>query len=358
MLVDLEVARLQPALDEARGGPQAVQRRRVIGDQPLGEDAFVHPAQAIERAAGRVREVGWRHGGPHRVVRGHRLHRGAHRARARGRSASARCSRPATARASRALADELGGLESAVADVARPETRPGARRSAATSWSPASARSRAGARRRVEAAIDAGAHYLDSTGETPFIRRIFEQWGPRAEAAGVALLTAMGYDWVPGNLAGALALRPTPAEAADARRRSATSCTGRRLGMSGGTRASAAGVFLEPSFAWRGGRIVTERGGAARAVVPGRRPRRARRSRSAPRSTSRCRRRFPGCRRSTSTSAGSVARRTRCAAVSLGLSVATRLPLVRGVLGEVHRPRRQGQHRRPGRRGARRLGLS
>jgi short subunit dehydrogenase-like uncharacterized protein len=32
--------------------------------------------------------------------------------------------------------------------------------------------------------------------------------------------------------------------------------------MSGGTRASAAGVFLEPSFAWRGGRIVRERPGA------------------------------------------------------------------------------------------------
>jgi hypothetical protein len=47
--LDLEVARLQPALDEARGSPQAIQRRRVIGDQPLGEDAFVHPAQGIER---------------------------------------------------------------------------------------------------------------------------------------------------------------------------------------------------------------------------------------------------------------------------------------------------------------------
>src|SRR5205823_5461250 len=33
-------------------------------------------------------------------------------------------------------------------------------------------------------------------------------------------------------------------------------------GMSGGTRASAAGVLLEPTHAWRGGRIVAERGGA------------------------------------------------------------------------------------------------
>jgi short subunit dehydrogenase-like uncharacterized protein len=34
-----------------------------------------------------------------------------------------------------------------------------------------------------------------------------------------------------------------------------------REAMSGGTAASAAGTFLEPSFAYRGGRIVAERGG-------------------------------------------------------------------------------------------------
>ena len=59
----------------------------------------------------------------------------------------------------------------------------------------------------LRAAVDKGAHYLDSTGEPPFIRGVFETWGPRAKEAGVGLLTAMGYDYVPGNLAGALALR-------------------------------------------------------------------------------------------------------------------------------------------------------
>ena len=58
----------------------------------------------------------------------------------------------------------------------------------------------------AEAAIAQGAHYIDSTGEPPFIREVFERYGPRAESAGIGMITAFGYDWVPGNLAGALAL--------------------------------------------------------------------------------------------------------------------------------------------------------
>jgi hypothetical protein len=59
----------------------------------------------------------------------------------------------------------------------------------------------------VAAAVDAGAVYLDSSGEPPFIRQVFEEFGPRAERTGAVLLTAFGYDYVPGNLAGALALQ-------------------------------------------------------------------------------------------------------------------------------------------------------
>ena len=39
------------------------------------------------------------------------------------------------------------------------------------------------------------------------MREVFERYGPSAEKAGIGMLTAFGYDWVPGNLAGALALR-------------------------------------------------------------------------------------------------------------------------------------------------------
>jgi short subunit dehydrogenase-like uncharacterized protein len=110
----------------------------------------------------------------------------------------------------------------------------------------------------VQAAIGAGAHYLDSTGESPFIRRVFERFGGAAQSAGCGLVTAFGYDWVPGNLAGALALR----EARDAVRVDVGYFITGRAGMSGGTRASAIEALLAPSYGWRDGRLVTERGAA------------------------------------------------------------------------------------------------
>jgi short subunit dehydrogenase-like uncharacterized protein len=113
----------------------------------------------------------------------------------------------------------------------------------------------------VRAAIDAGAHYLDSTGEPPFIRAVFERHGVAAETAGVGLLPAFGYDYVPGNLAGALALR-------EAGERAVSVDVGYFLSgdarPSGGTRASASGMLAEPAYAFRGGRLVAER--AARSV--------------------------------------------------------------------------------------------
>jgi short subunit dehydrogenase-like uncharacterized protein len=103
------------------------------------------------------------------------------------------------------LADELGGLETRVADVTRPETVRALIQDRDVLVSTVGPFLRWGTP-AIEAAIDAGAVYIDSTGEPTFIRRVFEYYGPRARGTGASLLTAFGYDWVPGNLAGALAL--------------------------------------------------------------------------------------------------------------------------------------------------------
>ena len=159
------------------------------------------------------------------------------------------------------LAGELGGdLDVKVADVSRPETVTAlvekgdvmvATVGPFTKWGGPAA----------EAAIAKGAHYLDSTGEPPFIREVFERYSPRAESAGIGMLTAFGYDWVPGNLAGALALRAGGGAAT--RVDTGYFITGSGVGgMSGGTKASLAGVINAPSFGWRDGAIRSERGAA------------------------------------------------------------------------------------------------
>jgi short subunit dehydrogenase-like uncharacterized protein len=156
-----------------------------------------------------------------------------------------------------ALASELG-LEHAVADVDRPESVKDLVGRGDVLITTVGPFKRWGAT-AAEAAISQGAHYIDSTGEPPFIREVFERYGPAAARAGSGMLTAFGYDWVPGNLAGGLALRDAGKQAA--RVDVGYFTTGpMRDGMSGGTRASLVGVIAEPSFVWRDGRVVTERG--------------------------------------------------------------------------------------------------
>lgn len=59
----------------------------------------------------------------------------------------------------------------------------------------------------VAAAIATGTHYVDTTGEQLYIKRIFSAYGARARAAGVAVVPAVGFDFVPGDLIANLAAR-------------------------------------------------------------------------------------------------------------------------------------------------------
>ena len=158
------------------------------------------------------------------------------------------------------LAGEIGGgLDAATADVSDPSSVAALVEKGdvlVTTVGPFARWGHAAA----SAAVTKAAHYLDSTGEPTFVREVFERYGVSAEKAGIGMLTAFGYDWVPGNLAGALALREAGPEAV--RVDTGYFMVGRasRDSMSGGTMASLTGAVADPSFAYRGGRIVTERG--------------------------------------------------------------------------------------------------
>lgn len=158
-----------------------------------------------------------------------------------------------------ALADELGGLETVVADVTRPASVSEAVGEGDVLISTVGPFLRFG-EPAVQAAAVKGAHYLDSTGEGPFIREVFERWGPVAAQNGVGLLSAFGFDYVPGNLAAALALAEAGPDAV------AVDVGYFPVGFrtSGGTRASIAGMMLEDGFALRDGRVQVERAGRRR----------------------------------------------------------------------------------------------
>jgi short subunit dehydrogenase-like uncharacterized protein len=112
----------------------------------------------------------------------------------------------------------------------------------------------------IEAAIDAGCAYADSTGEGPFIRAVFEQDGPRAQANGARLMTAIGYDYVPGNLAGALAIEDARAAGRIPVAVEIGYFVTGGMGLSSGTKASAAAIATAPAFTLRSGTIVDSRG--------------------------------------------------------------------------------------------------
>lgn len=52
----------------------------------------------------------------------------------------------------------------------------------------------------VHAAAAVGTHYVDTTGEQPFMRSVFEHFDAAAQESGAALVSGMGFDYLPGDL--------------------------------------------------------------------------------------------------------------------------------------------------------------
>lgn len=110
----------------------------------------------------------------------------------------------------------------------------------------------------ARAAADAGAHYLDTTGEVRFVHTLKHRYHDRAQETGAVMLPAFGYDYIPGILAGTLAAR----QGGDRVRNLdigyfATGPLWR--GLSHGTRTTMRDGLTLPSLLWHQHRLVNER---------------------------------------------------------------------------------------------------
>ncbi|WP_404951330.1 saccharopine dehydrogenase NADP-binding domain-containing protein [Streptomyces sp. ARC12] len=110
----------------------------------------------------------------------------------------------------------------------------------------------------AQAAADAGAHYIDSSGEVGFVRTLHARHHRRARETGAVMLPAFGYDYVPGLLAAALAVR-TAGEAARTVDVGYFATGPIWRGISQGTRTTMRDGMTLPSARWYRHRLVDER---------------------------------------------------------------------------------------------------
>jgi short subunit dehydrogenase-like uncharacterized protein len=116
--------------------------------------------------------------------------------------------------------------------------------------------------RPVAAAIDRRAHYLDTSGEQAFARLVYDEYGGRAEANEVVVLTSFGFDYVPGDLACRLA-----AEELEPLDEVFAAYSVARFAASAGTRTTVGHVMTQPLVVWEGGRVIESRFGASTRTV-------------------------------------------------------------------------------------------
>ncbi len=102
----------------------------------------------------------------------------------------------------------------------------------------------------IEAAAESGTHYLDTTGEQPFIRAAFERHGDAACRSGAALVSGMGFDYAPGDMLAALT-----AEGLDSIDELTLAYSIRGFGATRGTALSALEMVRVGGVEWREGEL-------------------------------------------------------------------------------------------------------
>ena len=161
-----------------------------------------------------------------------------------------------------AVAAELGGLQTAVADVENPAGLEALVNKGDILISTVGPFAKYGTT-AVSVATEKGAVYIDSTGEPSFIARVFETYGPQALSSGATLLTACGYDYIPGNCAAGIALSASGKKAVRVDVGYFSKKSGRvlPLDMSQGTASSLRLAMIDPIKVWQSGKLVEQTGG-------------------------------------------------------------------------------------------------
>jgi short subunit dehydrogenase-like uncharacterized protein len=111
----------------------------------------------------------------------------------------------------------------------------------------------------LAAAVETRTHYLDTTGEQPYMKTAFERYGPRASDAGVAVIPAMGFDYVPGDMIAALT-----AGGMDELDELSLNYCWQGFTPSQGTARTTLEILSDPGVEWRDGNWRTAAGGVNR----------------------------------------------------------------------------------------------
>lgn len=117
----------------------------------------------------------------------------------------------------------------------------------------------------VEACVRGGAHYLDTTGEQCFMKRVYERWRLDAREAGVAVVNAMAFEYAIGDCAAAVAAEglARPLRAVDV----VYAWRGGVGSASRGTRRSVLRVLRDGGYAYEDGAWRRQPTGAVRRTV-------------------------------------------------------------------------------------------
>ena len=111
----------------------------------------------------------------------------------------------------------------------------------------------------LAAAVETRTHYLDTTGEQPYMKLAFERYGPGASDAEVAVIPAMGFDYVPGDMIASLT-----AEGMGELDEVSLNYCWQGFVPSQGTARTTLEIISHPGIEWRDGIWQTARGGVNR----------------------------------------------------------------------------------------------